>query len=131
MERMKLLLLCLIFAFMTAGAQRASAQPTPHSVALTWAWTQGTGGPATGFLVQRATVSGGPYTTVGTITSPATLAFTDTASNSNVLTEGSTYFYVVVATGNGGVNSPPSNQFAALIPFLAPQAPTGLTGTVK
>jgi fibronectin type 3 domain-containing protein len=102
-----------------------------HTVTLTWSWTQGSGGVGTGFEVQRGTVSGGPYTTIATIASPTTLTYVDTASTTNVLTEGSTYYYVVLTTGNGGTLSAPSNQATATIPFLLPVGPTGLSAVAK
>lgn len=100
-----------------------------HSVKLTWSWTQA-GDPATGFIVQRASVSGGPYTTIcgGTgqpVCPPvATLTYTDTAG----LVGGATWYYVVEATGPGGVSGP-SNEAKAVIPFLPPAAPSNLQST--
>jgi fibronectin type 3 domain-containing protein len=65
--------------------------------------------------VKRATVSGGPYTTVA---SPTSTTFTNTG-----LTNGTTYYYVVTAV-NGGGESGNSNQASARP--LAVAAPTGL-----
>ncbi|MFZ4456876.1 MAG: T9SS type A sorting domain-containing protein [Bacteroidales bacterium] len=47
---------------------------------------------ATGYKVKRATVAGGPYTTIATTFSPS---YTDTG-----LTENTTYYYVVTATNS-------------------------------
>lgn len=120
----RLLALFILFAA-SAFAQAA------HSVTLTWSWVQGAGGAATGFIVQRGTVAGGPYTAVATITSPATLTYVDASSATNVLAEGQKYCYVVQATGNGGTTSAFSNEACGTIPFLLPNAPTGLSVVVK
>jgi hypothetical protein len=78
----------------TAGPPPAptglSATPGTTQVILSWTAVSG----ATSYNVKRATVSGGPYTTVG---SPTTTSFTDTG-----LTNGTTYYYVVSAVNAGG-----------------------------
>ncbi|MGA3343787.1 MAG: hypothetical protein ABSC76_02865 [Terracidiphilus sp.] len=74
-------------------------------------WTAGTG--AASYQVGRSTVSGGPYTTVGT---SATTSFTDKG-----LTDGATYYYVT-ASVNPVATSGDSNQ-AEAIPVATP---TGL-----
>lgn len=102
MKRVVLLLLC------AAGA--LLGQPF-HSVSLNWAWGQDGGGAATGFNIKRGTVSGGPYTQVGVVSSPTTLTFTDFGP----FVEGNTYYYVVTAFGPGGESSP-SNEARATIP---------------
>src|SRR5271168_3792256 len=56
---------------------------------------------ATSYSVQRGAVSGGPYTQIAT---PAATNYTDTG-----LTNGSLYFYVVLAMNSAGI-SPNSNQ---------------------
>jgi hypothetical protein len=83
----------------TAGPVIAPAVPTQLSAAasnaavrLSWTATPG----ATSYLVKRATVNGGSYTTNG---APAFSAFTD----SNV-TNGTTYYYVVTAVNSAGVS---------------------------
>jgi hypothetical protein len=62
-------------------------------VALTWTASSY----ATGYNVKRSTNSGGPFTSIGTTTSP-----TVTYSDSSGLNNGTTYYYVVSATGTGG-----------------------------
>jgi outer membrane protein assembly factor BamB len=79
-------------------------------VSLSWNASSG----ATSYHVKRATVSGGPYTTVG---SPTSTSFTDTG-----LTNGTTYFYVVTAVNSAG-ESGNSNQVSA--------TPTSGGGTVN
>ena len=70
-------------------------------VNLGWTYPQG----AITFNVLRSTTSGGPYTTIAT--GITTTSYTDTA-----VTNGVTYYYVVVAVNNIG-NSPNSNQASA------------------
>jgi hypothetical protein len=111
-----LILLVVLMVVMPVLAQA-------HSVALTW--VAGTGGTTTGFNVKRATVSGGPYTTIGS-TTVAVPTYSDTVG----LVEGTTYFYVVTATGLGGESSP-SNEVKAVIPFLLPAAPSNLSAVPK
>ncbi len=110
----------LLFLLLSVAAL---AQPHP-SVTLAWSWTQGTGDPATGFHVQRAAITGGPYTVVATVPL-ATLTYLDTA-----VTVGTTYFYVVTAYNSAG-DSAKSTEVTCTLPFQIPTAPTGLSGTVK
>ena len=88
-------------------------------VSLSWNASSG----ATSYNVKRATVSGGPYTTIA---SPTTTSYTDTG-----LTNGTTYYYVVTAV-NGAGESGNSNQASATptaADTTAPSTPTGLTAT--
>jgi fibronectin type 3 domain-containing protein len=82
---------------------------------VTLRWTASAG--ATSYRVKRATVSGGPYTLVG---SPMTLAFTNTG-----LANGRTYYYVVTAVNSGGESG--SSTEVSATPQAPPAAPTGLT----
>ncbi len=118
MKRALPVIIAVILFLATAFGQAS------HSVTLTWTWAQGAGDPATGFHVQRATVAGGPYTTVGTVPA-ATLGFLDTS-----VTAGVTYFYVVSAFNPGG-DSSRSPEVSCLIPFLPPSTPTGVSAVVK
>ena len=83
-------------------------------VALSWNAALG----ASSYHVKRATVSGGPYTTIA---SPTSTTYTNTG-----LTNGTTYYYVVSAVNSIG-ESPNSSQVAATPKATAPAAPTGLT----
>jgi hypothetical protein len=86
------------------------------NVLLTWQ----AGGGATSYTVSRGTASGGPYTKVGTVTSPAPTSFKDTG-----LTNGTTYYYVVSGTNSAGT-SPNSAPLAA-----TPLAPPSFTSTAS
>jgi len=55
---------------------------------------------AANYNVKRATDSGGPYAAIGTTTAP-TVMYTDSSDLNN----GTTYYYVVSATGTGGTSS--------------------------
>jgi hypothetical protein len=81
------------------------------TVALSWIASGG----ATSYFVKRGTINGGPYSTVGTVTTPA---FSDSG-----LTNGKTYYYVVAGSDSAGV-SPNSTQVAA-----TPSAPPTFTSS--
>ena len=84
-----------------------SATAGNGQVSLTWNASSG----ATSYRVKRATTSGGPYTTIATVTGTS---FTNTG-----LTNGTTYFFVVSALNSAG-ESGNSNQSSA-----TPSQPTG------
>jgi fibronectin type 3 domain-containing protein len=75
---------------------------------------------ATSYNVKRATVSGGPYSTIGNLT--------DTSFTNTGLTNGTTYYYVVSALGIGGEGAN-SAQASATPQVPAPPAPAGLVAT--
>jgi hypothetical protein len=133
MKQLLLFTVLFITVLFIASPTFALAQ---HTVTLSWTWTQGNGGQATGFIVQRGTVTGGPYATIcggtGQPTCPPVTQFTyvDTSGTGNVLTEGATYYYVVAATGPGGVSAT-SNEAKALIPFLPPNPASNLQAVPK
>jgi hypothetical protein len=78
-----------------------------HSVALNWAKSPSAS--VTGYDVYRGTVSGGPYTQIGSTTS-AVLNYSDTTVLAN-----EQYFYVVTSVASG-VQSGYSSQVAVSIP---------------
>lgn len=97
-----------------------------HDVQLTC--TAGTGGgTVSGFIFKRASVSGGPYTTLNS--TPVANCSLDDAS-AQVQVEGTKFFYVVAASGPGGV-SPDSPEASATIPFSAPATPSAPTAVPK
>jgi fibronectin type 3 domain-containing protein len=93
-----------------------SVTPGNTQVSLTWNASSG----ATSYNVKRSTVSGGPYTTVG---SPSTTSFTNPG-----LTNGTTYFYVVTAVNASG-ESGNSTQVSATPQAFVPAAPSQLVAS--
>src|SRR5262249_23681754 len=93
------------------GVTATAASTTQINV--TWTATPG----ATSYTVQRATVSGGPYTTVG---SPTTTSFGDTG-----LSAGTPLFFGVRAVNAAG-SSASSSQVSAI---TLPASPTGVVAT--
>jgi fibronectin type 3 domain-containing protein len=112
-----------------AGATTIPAAPTGLAanagnaqVALSWTATTG----ASSYKVKRATVSGGPYTTIATgVTSPS---YTNTS-----LTNGTTYYYVVSAVNGSGESANSAQVSATPSAPAGPAAPTSLaaSSTVK
>jgi fibronectin type 3 domain-containing protein len=109
----------------SGGGGTAPAAPTGllatagnAEVSLTWSASSG----ATGYYVQRATVSGGPYVQIAV---PVTNSYSNTG-----LTNGTTYYYVVSAFNSAG-QSANSGQASAtpVAPATPPTAPTGLQAT--
>jgi|SRR5208283_4882842 len=84
---------------------------TSHSVVLAWVWTQGSGGSADGFKVYSSSVSGGPYTQIGTVLGATSTAYID--SSASVVA--GTLYYVVTAY-NSTDESSYSNESVASIP---------------
>jgi fibronectin type 3 domain-containing protein len=105
-------------------AAPASLTATPGNAQVSLSWPASVG--ATSYHVKRATVSGGPYTTVACAT---TASYTDTG-----LTGGTTYHYVVSAAYSAGPNaggeSADSSEASATPQGLAPpSAPAVLSAT--
>jgi alpha-tubulin suppressor-like RCC1 family protein/fibronectin type 3 domain-containing protein len=95
----------------------ANLTASPGNAQVTLNWSPATG--ADFYKVKKATVAGGPYTTIAADVSGT--AFEDTA-----VTNGTTYYYIVTAV-NGGGESGASNQVSATPYFPVPFIPTGLT----
>jgi len=93
---------------------------TPGNAQVSLSWTASSG--ATTYNVKRATVTGGPYTTVG---SPVGTSFTNTG-----LTNGTTYFYVVTAVNASG-ESGNSAEVSATPQAVAPAPPTGVSASAN
>jgi rhamnogalacturonan endolyase len=86
-------------------------------VSLTWNASSG----ATSYNVKRATVSGGPYTTIA---SPTTTSYTDTTA-----VNGTTYYYVVSAVNGSGESANSTEVSATPSAPAAPAAPTNLAAS--
>ncbi len=119
-----------VYAGVTAKVYTACSAPTTVSLsatlanagaAVTLSWSgagAGTNNPVSGYGVYRATSSGGTYSLLGTT---ASSSYSVTAHN----TEGSSYYYKVVAIGTKtGFDSGLSNTYAALKTNSSPAAPT-------
>jgi fibronectin type 3 domain-containing protein len=85
------------------GSPPTGLTATPGNVQVSLSWTAAAG--ATSYNVKRATVSGGPYTTIAT--GITTMSYTDTGLNN-----GTTYYYVVSAVNAAG-ESGNSSQVSA------------------
>ena len=140
-EKLRILLLGLLFVQLAGcaglsstgngptgnGGGGTTAPPMPTGllatagnaeVSLTWSASSG----ATGYYVQRATVSGGPFTQVAV---PSANSYTNSG-----LTNGTTYYYVVSAFNSAGQSANSSQASATPIaPATPPTAPTGLQAT--
>ena len=93
-----------------------SAAPGDSRVTVSWNAVSG----ASSYNVKRSTTTGGPYTTVGSVTASP---FTNTG-----LTNGTTYFYVVSAVNSAG-EGPNSAEVSATPQPSVPPAPTNLSAT--
>ena len=93
----------------------AASAASISQINLTWTASPG----AISYTIKRATVSGGPYTTVAV--SVNTPGYADTG-----LLSSTTYYYVVSAV-NGGGESADSAEAGATTLSAPPVAPTGLT----
>ena len=113
-----------VFLAVAAFCSSVIAQ-TPHTVAITWTWSQGDGPVATGFNVKRGTTTGGPYAIIASLTGTAIRTYTDASETGNILTPGATYYYVATAV-SGNAESLPSPEAQAFIPTSEPGAPSSV-----
>jgi hypothetical protein len=93
-----------------------SATAGNAQVSLSWTVSSGT----TSYNVKRATVSGGPYTTIAS-------GVTTTNYNDTGLNNGTTYCYVFSAVNSFGEGANSSEVSATPMAGLPPSTPTGLT----
>jgi len=84
-------------------------------VMLQW---NSSGDTAQGYTVQRATTSGGPYTTIASWTANTTPQYTDTD-----VTNGTTYYYVVAANNQSGTSA--NSTQASARPVVSGALPSG------
>ena len=110
-------------AFAKVGAAPAAPSgltATGGNAQVSLSWTASSG--AISYNIKRATVSGGPYTTIAS-------GVTATSYTNTGLANGTTYFYVVSAVNATG-ESPNSTQASVTILSVSvPLAPSGLTAT--
>lgn len=104
---------------MTPPAAPTGLSATAGNAQVSLAWTASTG--TTSYNVKRATVNGGPYTTIA---SPTTTSYTDTTA-----VNGTTYYYVVAATNAAGTSTNSTQVSATPSAPTVPAAPSGLTAT--
>jgi hypothetical protein len=133
MRRVKLLLVVVVL-FLASAMHAQAACPTGvlHCANVSWTWSQGTGGSATGYNIYRTLTSGGcatdtavGCTKAGTVTAP-TLTFTDSP-----LAPSTTYFWVITAYNSSG-ESPTSTQVTATtLADPVPASPANVTVTAK
>jgi fibronectin type 3 domain-containing protein len=97
--------------------QNFTATPAHQSVTLTWDVVPG----ATAYKVKRGT-SSGTYTSTQNVSGATTNSYTWTG-----LTNGATYYFVVLATDSAGDG--PNSAQASATPYPLPGAPTGLVVT--
>lgn len=93
--------------------------PTAGNAQVALSWTVSSG--ATSYNVKRSTTSGGPYTTIASVTSTG---YTDT----NVV-NGTNYYYVVSAVNSIGESGNSSEVSATPSAPSKPAAPTNLTAS--
>lgn len=84
-------------------------QPAAHAATVTW--TPSTSSTVTGYLLYRATASGGYTTPLTTTISAATTQFVD-----STVQAGQTYYYVLTAVDPGNVQSKYSNEVSGTVP---------------
>jgi autotransporter-associated beta strand protein len=99
----------------TAPAAPATVTATAGDTQVQLGWKASAA--ATGYVVERGTTSGGPYTTIAT---PTGLSYTDSG-----LINGITYYYVVAASNSSGPG-PVSTQASATPSSALPVAPMNL-----
>lgn len=93
-----------------------SATAGNNQVSLRWTAPSGT---ILSYNVQRATVTGGPYTIISAVGAVTGTTYTDsTAAN------GTSYYYVVSAVGSGGEG--PHSAEASALPHAPPPPPASL-----
>ena len=103
----------------TATPTNVTAAGQLNQVVLSWA--DASGGAATNYTICRSTSSGGAYSAIGTNNGNTNTNYTDTA-----VTDWTTYYYEVTASGPGGASLfsfPP----ASATPVGLPTVPSGLS----
>ena len=134
---MKKLILAAAFLLFAAPL---FGQAATHSVTLTWTPVAVPATTTYGYNVYRSTASGAetiisPTTTPNGVTCTATLCtYVDQGSTTNVLAEGTTYFYYVRTVDlTSHAMSAPSTEVSGLIPItiVIPPSPNPITIVIK
>jgi fibronectin type 3 domain-containing protein len=99
----------IVLPLVIAGILSLTSCKTPHSVTVTWHPAQAGAAPIEGYNVYRGMKPGGPYEIVARRI-PATI-YTDSAVKS-----GQTYYYVVAAVDQSGLESPHSEEISSKDP---------------
>jgi len=114
----------LLFLLLTLGCFPLAAQsspcgaPTPGAPKTCLTWVASTTPGVTYSVFRSSTAGGENYGSPLNAAPISSLFFADKS-----VTFGTTYFYTVVAVGNGGVLSAPSSEVSAQIP-VPPNSPT-------
>lgn len=113
------LMVAVIFGVSLKGLH---AQTTTHGVTLTWTApaVSSTNGPAASYSVLRGTASGAESTT------PIATGITATTYLDTTGTQGTKYFYEVVAVNSAGTSGPSNEVSASFLVLAPPSPPTGL-----
>jgi hypothetical protein len=90
----------------TTPPAQPPAPPVQHTVALSW---QASSSSVSGYRVYRSTTSGSDF-------SPLTSTISALSYTDDTVSDGTTYYYVVIAVDSAGDESPYSNQVSAAIP---------------
>ncbi|NYF77947.1 Ig-like domain repeat protein [Granulicella arctica] len=83
-----------------------SSYGTSSGILLRWVGSVG----ATSYTIQRSTTSGGPYSTIGTVSGESTYSYTDTSASG----AGTPYYYIVTASNNYGQSAPGAEARASV-----------------
>lgn len=87
---------------------------------VTLSWSPAIGDLAQGYKVRRATVSGGPYTTIATWSANTSPTYTDTS-----VTAGTMYYYVIAASNQSGTSA--NSMEVSATPVASGSLPVGWT----
>lgn len=104
------------------GSPSINKNNVPPSTNATLSWSassNGTNNPFTGYTIQRATSTSGPWTDISTNQTATTLTVTSTSTNG-------TYYYRIIAVGTY-YNSAPSATVSYTTSYSAPSAPSSVT----
>ncbi len=96
----------------------AGLKASAGNAQITLSWSASAG--ATSYVLERGITSGGPYSQIGTATS---VSYTDTG-----ITNGTAYYYVVIAVNSAGQSAPSTE--ASATPDSMTTVPSVLGGAI-